>query len=62
MKLFAYEFQRGEDGFVSKRNETDGTLVQECQAFNIARANRETLVGVFESSHGIERRVLYRPA
>jgi hypothetical protein len=61
MQLFAYEYQRN-DGFVSKRIESDSSVTLECQVFNIALANRETLIGIFESPSGITRKILYRPA
>ena len=55
---YAFELQRG--GTIVQTIQHD-SAVESAQAYNLARANGETLIGVFEDGHGIQRRILWRP-
>lgn len=58
-KPYAFELQYPGGG-VSRPLANDST-VGECQAFNLARANGWTVIGLYEAGSGIFRRVEYRP-
>jgi hypothetical protein len=58
-KPYAFELQ-GENGYVSRAILNDST-VGECQAFNLARANGWCVIGLYEDTRGIHRKVEWRP-
>lgn len=59
MNFYAFEFQR--DGEQFGRIIPNDGVVSECQAFNLAKVNRETLIGLAVGGSGIHRQILYRP-
>lgn len=59
MRIVAFEFQ--DNGEVVRKTIPNDGVVSECQAWNEARLNHETLIGLMEGGSGIHRQILYRP-
>lgn len=55
---YQFELQRGGEVIQTIPH---NSAVESAQAYNLARVNGETLIGVFADAHGIHRRILWRP-